>query len=231
MATLEDVQRIQDMAEGVEDVAKLKAYRQELLGIAANMAQVVLQATDSAVQQHAGEIRDQAEYAAEEIGGRARQLEIDQMDPDYERRKAERAQFEEQRKQKEAEEAKQGMAQLSGLLGGLFGGKGGGGAGAAGGGALGGLGGLFGGGQQQAQSEAPAAEPPAADAPQAQAPPAAASAPQAGGSACSSCGNQLAAGAKFCPECGTPTQRSCKSCGQAIEGSPKFCPNCGTPTA
>src|SRR6266545_1836233 len=89
MATQEDIDRIAQMAERTEDVAQLRQYRQELLSIAANMATVIAQTSDSGVQEHAGEIKQSAEYGADEIGERARQLEIDQMDPDYERRKAE----------------------------------------------------------------------------------------------------------------------------------------------
>ena len=49
------------------------------------------------------------------------------------------------------------------------------------------------------------------------------------GAACRSCGSKVAAGAKFCPECGTPTslKKSCMSCGAEADGSPKFCPECG----
>src|SRR5436309_8762238 len=106
MATQEDVDRISQMAERTEDVTQLKGYRQELLAIAANMANVIAQTTDTGMQQHAAEIREAAEYAADEVGQRSRQLEIDQMDPDYERRKAERAQSEQQEQLRQAEEAK-----------------------------------------------------------------------------------------------------------------------------
>ncbi len=241
MATQEDVDRISAMAERTEDAAQLRQFRQELLDIAASMAQVVAKSSDVGLQQQAGEIRDSAESAAEGILGRARQLELDQMDPDYERRKAEREQFAQQEQQRQAQEAQEGMKQLQGLFGG------GGQAGGAGG--LGGLlGGLFGGrGAQPEQQQAtqpgpsPAGETPPVPAPQPppsptpQPPPI--PAPQPGGNgamaSCKNCHAQVKAGAKFCPECGTPnpTVNACASCGQALEGSPKFCPNCGAPTA
>lgn len=64
--------------------------------------------------------------------------------------------------------------------------------------------------------------------------------PQAGGAPaqapaaltpCTSCGNPLAPGAKFCPECGTPVPqaKACSNCGNEIAPGAKFCPNCGTP--
>ena len=45
---------------------------------------------------------------------------------------------------------------------------------------------------------------------------------------CSNCGADVK-GAKFCPECGTPVQRStkCGNCGAETNGA-KFCPECGT---
>src|SRR6266508_3021393 len=153
MAPQENIDRIAQMAERTEDVAQLRQYRQELLSIAANMATVIAQTSDSGVQEHAGEIKQSAEYGADEIGERARQLEIDQMDPDYERQKDERATFAEHEEQRQAQEAREGMKKLQGLLGGLGGGGGAGGGGAG----LGGLlGGLFGskGGQQEAEAAA-----------------------------------------------------------------------------
>ncbi len=47
---------------------------------------------------------------------------------------------------------------------------------------------------------------------------------------CIKCGAAVH-GAKFCPECGTPTatKRACGSCGAEADGSPKFCPECGKP--
>jgi len=246
MATQADIDRITSMAEQTEDVPQLKAYRQELLDIAASMAAVVAKSTDSGVQQQASEIRDSAQYAAEELLGRTQQLEIDQMDPDYEKRKAQRAEYEQMEQARQAEEAKQGMAQLQGLLGGLGGGGGPGGGGSGGG--LGGLlGGLFGGGggqvAPQEQAADPAAETPPIPPPQPppsptpEPPPLPVPTPGGGADAgmapCKNCSAQVKVGAKFCPECGTqnPTVNACASCGQALDGSPKFCPNCGTPTA
>ncbi len=48
-------------------------------------------------------------------------------------------------------------------------------------------------------------------------------------SVCPSCGKSVAAGSKFCPECGAkmPIKKFCPECGlQVAEGS-KFCPECG----
>ena len=47
---------------------------------------------------------------------------------------------------------------------------------------------------------------------------------------CSSCSASSPEGAKFCPECGTPTappKLTCTGCGHQPEGAPKFCPECG----
>ena len=52
---------------------------------------------------------------------------------------------------------------------------------------------------------------------------------QTGASACASCGSAVAAGAKFCANCGTPTAATCTSCGTAVAAGAKFCANCGTP--
>lgn len=44
------------------------------------------------------------------------------------------------------------------------------------------------------------------------------------------CGHDVG-NAKFCPECGTPTEvfkPTCKSCGIQVEVTTKFCPECGT---
>ncbi len=46
--------------------------------------------------------------------------------------------------------------------------------------------------------------------------------------ACSACGAALAAGAKFCSECGTPAAASCPGCGAPVAGG-RFCSECGTP--
>jgi rubrerythrin len=206
MANQEDVDHIVSMAEQTEDVEQLKKHQQELMDIAATMDRIASSSTDQELRDDALAIKESAEYSAQDIGQRARQLQIDQMDPNYERRKAERAAFEQQQKEREAREAQEGLSKLSGFFGGLMGGGSGGGGGA------GGLGALFGGGAQQAQPAAGGAAAPAA-------------------MACASCGRPIEGSPKFCPNCGAATQRSCKSCGQPIEGSPKFCPNCGTPTA
>lgn len=72
-------------------------------------------------------------------------------------------------------------------------------------------------GQMFAQSMNPAAPAvPAAAAP-------------AAGAVCSACGAQIAAGAKFCPECGAKQNAGsfCTSCGKEIPAGTKFCPECG----
>ena len=49
--------------------------------------------------------------------------------------------------------------------------------------------------------------------------------------ACVACSYPVAANAKFCPECGTPSQVAkpkCPSCNAQIEFVTKFCPECGT---
>ena len=48
--------------------------------------------------------------------------------------------------------------------------------------------------------------------------------------ACTGCGADVATGAKFCMECGTPQQRGCSSCGAPLTATAKFCGECGTPT-
>jgi hypothetical protein len=51
--------------------------------------------------------------------------------------------------------------------------------------------------------------------------------------ACPNCNAHMGAGAKFCPECGTPNASTnakpkfCTSCGGKIEPGAKFCPECG----
>lgn len=55
---------------------------------------------------------------------------------------------------------------------------------------------------------------------------------QAATETCPGCGASVAAGAKFCPECGNrlaPQQVPCSGCGTAIASTAKFCPECGTP--
>lgn len=224
MANQEDVDRIVDRANQTEDVAQLKAYAQELRDISAQMAQAYASSTDSAMQADIAQIRDSAEYGAEEVGARARQLEIDQMDPNYEQRKAEREQHaaeQKAREQQEAAEARQEPGELLHPLGGGEGGEGGGLGGMLGGLFGGGGGGAAGGAQGQAAPVGQTAAPGAAPA----------------GVACPSCGQMVEGSPKFCPHCGSsmpapaPASVPCASCGQPIEGSPKFCPNCGAPTA
>jgi predicted nucleic acid-binding Zn ribbon protein len=51
---------------------------------------------------------------------------------------------------------------------------------------------------------------------------------------CTSCGNEIPAGAKFCADCGNPQNDEsihCPSCGKALEKNEKFCSGCGTPVA
>lgn len=57
----------------------------------------------------------------------------------------------------------------------------------------------------------------------------AAPAASAAGAVCSACGAKIAAGAKFCPECGAKqaTETFCTSCGKPIPAGTKFCPECG----
>ena len=61
--------------------------------------------------------------------------------------------------------------------------------------------------------------------------PAAAPAPAAAAATvtCSACGAAIAAGAKFCPECGAKQAAGgvCTACGAAITPGAKFCPECG----
>jgi RNA polymerase subunit RPABC4/transcription elongation factor Spt4 len=47
------------------------------------------------------------------------------------------------------------------------------------------------------------------------------------GPTCSGCGGALAAGDKFCPQCGMAAL-ICPQCGQAHDPQHKFCPACGT---
>ena len=49
-----------------------------------------------------------------------------------------------------------------------------------------------------------------------------------GGMSCSGCGAVLAAGVKFCPQCGVPCKGpGCPGCGAAIQAGTKFCGQCG----
>lgn len=55
--------------------------------------------------------------------------------------------------------------------------------------------------------------------------------PQAAMMACPNCQSQIAAGAKFCPNCGQPTappKPKCPNCQAEYTPGTKFCPNCGT---
>ena len=47
---------------------------------------------------------------------------------------------------------------------------------------------------------------------------------------CSSCGEAIPTGAKFCPNCGTarPVNRFCPECGAKAADGAKFCAECGT---
>jgi predicted ATPase/class 3 adenylate cyclase len=47
---------------------------------------------------------------------------------------------------------------------------------------------------------------------------------------CQGCGTEVAASAKFCPECGQVQQAACAGCGSPLAASAKFCPECGSPT-
>ena len=51
----------------------------------------------------------------------------------------------------------------------------------------------------------------------------------AAGAVCSACGAAIAAGSKFCPECGAKQNAGafCTSCGKEIPAGTKFCPECG----
>jgi membrane protease subunit (stomatin/prohibitin family) len=54
---------------------------------------------------------------------------------------------------------------------------------------------------------------------------------------CPNCGQQVAQGVKFCPNCGTPQmpagtsspESRCPSCGKPVGGDTRFCPECGVP--
>ena len=49
----------------------------------------------------------------------------------------------------------------------------------------------------------------------------------AAGVPCASCGTLIPAGAKFCPECGKSSVAACAKCGTALAAGAKFCPECG----
>lgn len=44
---------------------------------------------------------------------------------------------------------------------------------------------------------------------------------------CPSCGNEIAGGSRFCPQCGTPQALSCAGCGHANAAGSRFCAQCG----
>ena len=45
---------------------------------------------------------------------------------------------------------------------------------------------------------------------------------------CSKCGHEMAANAKFCPECGAKQEaKFCSNCGHKLNENAKFCPECG----
>lgn len=44
---------------------------------------------------------------------------------------------------------------------------------------------------------------------------------------CTNCGAAISPTAKFCPECGTPTEAVCPKCGTKLPPKSKFCPDCG----
>jgi len=46
---------------------------------------------------------------------------------------------------------------------------------------------------------------------------------------CGNCHSPVQVGSKFCPECGTPTQKHCTNCNASLSASAKFCAECGTP--
>ncbi|MDE6104473.1 MAG: SPFH domain-containing protein [Clostridia bacterium] len=48
------------------------------------------------------------------------------------------------------------------------------------------------------------------------------------GATCAVCQAALTAGAKFCPECGTPVKKFCPECGKPVVAGAKFCAECGT---
>jgi membrane protease subunit (stomatin/prohibitin family) len=77
-------------------------------------------------------------------------------------------------------------------------------------------------GAQQAPPAPPQAQPAQPEAP---------TQPPAAMVACSNCQSPVAVGAKFCPECGTPTSKHCTNCNASLSAAAKFCAECGTPTA
>jgi membrane protease subunit (stomatin/prohibitin family) len=85
----------------------------------------------------------------------------------------------------------------------------------------------------QAPQAAQAPAPPQAPAPD-QAPTQAGSQVQpaaAGMTECANCHSQVAAGGKFCPECGQVMQKHCTNCNASLSPTAKFCAECGTPAS
>jgi RNA polymerase subunit RPABC4/transcription elongation factor Spt4 len=89
----------------------------------------------------------------------------------------------------------------------------------------------FAGGGQGYAAQAAAGAQQAAPPPQAPAQPAPDAAAPAGMMACGNCQSPVQVGSKFCPECGTPTQKHCTNCNASLASTAKFCAECGTPTA
>jgi len=79
----------------------------------------------------------------------------------------------------------------------------------------------------QGYGQAPPPPPPAPPTQISQAP--AADQHQAAMIECGNCHSPVAAGAKFCAECGTPMQKHCTNCNASLAPSAKFCAECGTP--
>jgi membrane protease subunit (stomatin/prohibitin family) len=48
---------------------------------------------------------------------------------------------------------------------------------------------------------------------------------------CANCHAHVAAGGKFCPECGTALSKHCTNCNASLPAGAKFCAECGTPAA
>jgi membrane protease subunit (stomatin/prohibitin family) len=71
---------------------------------------------------------------------------------------------------------------------------------------------------QQAAQQAAASQQPAAG-------------PAGAAMTCANCQSPVQAGAKFCPECGTPTQKHCANCNASLSPAARFCPECGTPAS
>src|SRR5262249_32260300 len=44
---------------------------------------------------------------------------------------------------------------------------------------------------------------------------------------CPNCASEIAAGKKFCTQCGSPAPTACPSCGAANPASARFCGDCG----